>query len=1040
MSARPPVLLLAAGALLLPWGAVPARAQDGPVAPASARARSDLSRWSRWLEHGVDGQPLAAGTAGAAVAPPPACGCRDCDQGDCGCGCACAELASGLPPGFHDQLVLGGLDQVTGFAFAPGGLVYLWEKGGRVRVLEPGGTLQAQPLLDLSEEIEAWNDHGLLGLALDPQFAVNGRLYLLYVVDHHHAQWFGTPQYSPAASEPKVDTIGRVTAYTVDVAGGYRSVLPGSRQVLLGESLTTGIPISGTSHGVGSLAFGDDGTLLVSVGDNAAGVASGTALAEGILTPKEDVGPWRAQLVDGLNGKVLRLDPASGDGLPSNPFWDPAAPRAPRSRVWLLGLRNPARMTQRRGSGSAFPGAGLPGLLALADVGAESVEELSLVAQGGANLGWPVWEGMDPFPAVSPLPNLDAPNPLAGQPGCSATHFTFADLLVQDSLAAPAWPNPCDPLQPITGVPTFTHHRPALDWFHDQPLAREPGWGPLGQALAVPLGDPAASVAGEPFAGNCSIAGPFYPGGHFPDAYDDVLFQADFGAGWIRALHLGPAGELLAVEPFATTVGKVVWLDVDPADGALWYLDYKANGVGNLHVIRHSDGNLPPLAAAAADPAFGPAPRDVTFSSAGSSDPEGLPLAARWDFSDGSPWSLLPEVTRNLPATDVTAGGTPILKVLTLVPPGSTGFSNPDVEVLRDGVRPPAGSLDDQLQYDTIHVVGGVSDKGLKDWFGYEFPAPLTFTGLLFQEGMNYGGGGWLDTWQVHVRSNGTWKNVPGAVSAPAYPGDPLDHFETFELRFPPVTGDAIRLYGEPGGLGDLNFVTIAELRVMARPAGVPAPELVQATLTVTDGPGLAAAASATAALGGTPPRVVVKGPLTGGTYPVDQPLLVSCLAVGHDAESPSAELTCDWQVILHHDNHTHPQPSVPGCDPDILMLAEGDCSHGDVYFQELVATVTDPLGLQASASVYLVPECDRNLNGVEDQADIASGASRDHDGDGVPDECQGDCNGNGVADFYDLYFGSSVDEDGDGWPDECDGVGFQAGALPAPAGPQPPP
>ena len=87
------------------------------------------------------------------------------------------------------------------------------------------------------------------------------------------------------------------------------------------------------------------------------------ALADGILRPKEDVGAFRAQLVDSLNGKVLRIDPATGDGVPSNPYYDAGNPRSARSRVWALGLRNPFRMGLQPNTGSHFPPDGNPGVL-----------------------------------------------------------------------------------------------------------------------------------------------------------------------------------------------------------------------------------------------------------------------------------------------------------------------------------------------------------------------------------------------------------------------------------------------------------------------------------------------------------------------------------------------------------------------------------------------------------------------------------------------------------------------------------------------------
>src|SRR5690606_20361321 len=122
-----------------------------------------------------------------------------------------------------------------------------------------------------------------------------------------------------------------------------------------------GFPITHESHSIGTVMFGEDGSLIVGNGDGSTYLAadaggwrqgsSNTALADGIITPEEDVGAFRAQMIDSLSGKILRLDPATGDGLPGNPFFDPANPRSARSRVWALGLRNPFRFDIRPGTG-----------------------------------------------------------------------------------------------------------------------------------------------------------------------------------------------------------------------------------------------------------------------------------------------------------------------------------------------------------------------------------------------------------------------------------------------------------------------------------------------------------------------------------------------------------------------------------------------------------------------------------------------------------------------------------------------------------------
>jgi hypothetical protein len=170
-----------------------------------------------------------------------------------------------------------------------------------------------------------------------------------------------------------------------------------------------------------------------------------------------------------MDGKILRIDPATGDGIPSNPFYVAATPRAPQSRVWALGLRNPFRVTLQPGTGSNDPAAANPGRLWIGDVGWNSWEETDVCDAPGQNFGWPIYEGLEANPdyAAQTTPDLDAPNPLYGIGGCTQAFFAFEDLLVQDTAGTPSWPNPCDGTQQVpASVPHFVHRRPFLDWFH----------------------------------------------------------------------------------------------------------------------------------------------------------------------------------------------------------------------------------------------------------------------------------------------------------------------------------------------------------------------------------------------------------------------------------------------------------------------------------------------------------------------------------------------------------------------------------------------
>lgn len=569
-------------------------------------------------------------------------------------GAAPAAEAS-LPVGFIDTPINAQWQQPVGLTFANNGLMFVWEKAGRVWVVE-NGVKRATPLIDISEEVGDWRDFGLLGFTLDPAFLTNGRIYLSYVVDYHHLTKFGTPAYDPNANEYFKDTVGRITRYTANVADNFSSIVPGSRAVLVGESITTGVPVLHQSHAMGSLFFGHDGSLLATTGDGGSFQvaddggpnvgSSNTGLADGIITPDQDVGAFRSQQINSLNGKVLRISPETGDGLADNPYFDLGSPRSARSRVWALGLRNPFRSGIRPHDDAARPAGerhGGVGTVYAGENGWNEWEELNVIKAPGTNCGWPLFEGHDPQPLYQDLNTLNpaAPNPLAGQGGCPAT-VPFDALCVQDTLAGPVFPNPCNAGQNLPGtLALFEHARPVIDWGHDAGPARLPVFSG-NSASTITMGTPGAPVPGNSFGGNSSIGGAWYPtGGVYPAAYHGCYFHADFVAGWIKRFRFDAEDRLLVISEFALngSFPGIVSLAVNPADSLLYFVQLRFDGSTSVRKIEYVS-NLPPVAAASVAGAnFGPSPLLIQFSSAGSGDPEGQGLAYEWDFGDGSPIS-----------------------------------------------------------------------------------------------------------------------------------------------------------------------------------------------------------------------------------------------------------------------------------------------------------------------------------------------------------------------------------------------------------------
>jgi cysteine-rich repeat protein len=563
--------------------------------------------------------------------------------------------AANLPSGFSEIQIGGAWNEAVGMQFTIDGRLFVWERGGRVWIVE-NGVKSASPFIDISEEVGGWRDFGLLGFALHPDFNNNGLFYLYYVVDRHHLMNFGTGAYSSGTNEYFAATQGRITSYRAIKPTGdpdYTNATTtdyATRLVIHGDAIGEGCPILYESHGTGHLVFGEDNSLLAACGDGASysttdvGSIGHTyyaqAIADGIMRPEENVGAYRSQMLSSLSGKILRIDPLTGNGFPSNPYFD-GDPTSVRSKVWALGLRNPYRMVLKPNSGDHDPAQADPGTIYIGDVGWSTWEDLHVSNAPGQNFGWPAFEGLtvhNNYWTNSPE-NPDALNPLFNGGTCNQQNFEFTDLLQQATLDPSArFPNPCDGAQDVpVSVPTFFHARPKVDMRHGATGGAR--WGSFDgfDAIAVDVGtaqDPSGkSVPGPLFGSNTATAGFFYTGTSFPAFYHDKYFHAEWDHEWIKTFEMDISDEPVRIDDFLSNGGGIVFATMDPTNGDMYYISWTAL-VWRVRYL--GSGNAPPTAVASASPVFGTTPLAVDFVGDASTDPEELALTYDWDFGDGT--------------------------------------------------------------------------------------------------------------------------------------------------------------------------------------------------------------------------------------------------------------------------------------------------------------------------------------------------------------------------------------------------------------------
>lgn len=278
------------------------------------------------------------------------------------------------------QLVAGDFASPIGVVPIPDntGRLVVIDQIGRLWIIDANGNKLSTPFIDLTSRMvtltPGFDERGLLGVAFHPNYATNGRFFVYY-------------NAPPRAGGPTATTtwnnLARFSEFRVSLTNPNMADM-GSERVFLE------IDDPQFNHNGGTLVFGPDGYLYISIGDG--GGANDTPVGHVPDWYLPNAGGNGQDVEANLWGSVLRIDVNNGSpyGIPpDNPF----VGRAGLDEIYAYGFRNPYRMSFDMSGGNK---------LYLGDAGQVLYEEVDVVVKGG-NYGWNVKEGTHCFNAASPL-------------------------------------------------------------------------------------------------------------------------------------------------------------------------------------------------------------------------------------------------------------------------------------------------------------------------------------------------------------------------------------------------------------------------------------------------------------------------------------------------------------------------------------------------------------------------------------------------------------------------------------------------------------
>lgn len=485
------------------------------------------------------------------------------------------------------MLATGQFYEPTEMTILPNLDVLIVQRRGEILLYKQNtGELQDAGFLDVyfKTEVKGVNaEEGILGIQKDPNFATNNYVFIFY--------------------SPKDTSVNRLSRFKfVD-----DKIDMSSEKAVLEFYSQRDI----CCHTGGSIAFGPDGLLYLSSGDNSTPFNEpGGKYVNNGFAPLDDR-PGHEQYdarrssgnANDLRGKIMRIRVLE-DGsyeIPEGNLYPPGT-EGTRPEIYVQGLRNPYRISVDQKTGYLYWGEVGPDAAAdsMDTRGPRGYDEVNQARKAG-HFGWPFFVGKN-----YAYREYDYGT---GQPGIAF-----------------------DPQKPVnnsrnnTGIKELPALSPPFIWY------------PYGVSAEFPQ---------LKTGGRNAMAGPVYYTDMFPketrlpDYYNGKLIIYDWIRGWIKAVTMKPNGDYEKMEPFmgSTKFNSLIDMEVGP-DGRLYLLEYgngwfSKNPDAALSRVDFNGGNrAPSVQSVAVEKSSGVLPFEVKVKAV-ASDPERDKLTYTWDLGNG---------------------------------------------------------------------------------------------------------------------------------------------------------------------------------------------------------------------------------------------------------------------------------------------------------------------------------------------------------------------------------------------------------------------